>query len=168
LKEVYNKLKQYNCTVKTPVHCECALIHYFRSMPESEVALVDYLGVSKLPCKACLMYIKASNKTTDHKFYTRGGHNKWYFPWALPPSEPQVVEEFLDRITHFVAHMLQGRGGARPRILSDSSTPSIGYQSVDKDDQEEEDFARAEIAKGVAQEKKRATAENQGDTSAIV
>jgi len=65
------------------------------------------------------MYIEASNNHGRNKFYTRGSHHKWYFPWALPSSKPQVVEAFHDSITRYIANMLSKSGGARPRRLSD-------------------------------------------------
>jgi len=38
---------------------------------------MDYLGVSKLSCNACAMFIQASNKHSNTKFYARGSHGKW-------------------------------------------------------------------------------------------
>jgi len=90
------------------------------------------------------MYIEASNNHGRNKFYTRGSHHEWYFPWALPSSKPQVVEAFHDSITRYIANMLSKSGGARPRRLSDSTTTSTDYESnVELSDYDEAVLAKS-------------------------
>lgn len=77
---------------KTPtarrVHCECTLVaHYDRLRSiEGYVPPFSYIGVSKLSCKPCTVWFGAFNaRGNGHpKFYTRGTHGKWYYPWTAP------------------------------------------------------------------------------------
>jgi len=115
-------------SVQAPVHCECALVYHFNNptLPsdQSTTTLMDYLGVSKLSCNACARFIEASNKHSKRKFYTRGCHGKWYFPWAPPQSNQQVSRTFRDTMSSYIANMLAYQGVERPSVQSDSSLPS--------------------------------------------
>jgi hypothetical protein len=126
--------------VKAPVHCECALIYHFNkpAKPETtDIPPVGYLGVSKLSCSACKMFIDVWNQNNPHgrKFLTRGSHGKCYFPWALPPSlDKETATAFVASITDFIVKSLKEAGDVRPRRLSDSDdeTPCFPLNYEDK------------------------------------
>jgi hypothetical protein len=66
-------------------HCECALIAYFHNTSFDGQVPFSYIGVSKLSCKACYIFILAYNKLGDlPKYYTRGSQDKWYPGWHMP------------------------------------------------------------------------------------
>ncbi|KAG0644523.1 hypothetical protein HOY80DRAFT_870677, partial [Tuber brumale] len=70
-----------------PVHCECGLIIYLQTRQSNQwdhVPPFNYIGVSKLSCSACRIWIEAFNERSVRKFYTRGSHGKWYWPWGMP------------------------------------------------------------------------------------
>ncbi|RPA93139.1 hypothetical protein L873DRAFT_1816470 [Choiromyces venosus 120613-1] len=72
---------------KCPVHCECGLIQYLQTKhcdSWDNVPAFSYIGVSKLSCSACRVWIEAFNMLGGPKFYTRGSHGKWYWPWVMP------------------------------------------------------------------------------------
>ena len=71
-----------------PAHCECMLIEYLCASQEGpwrDTPPFSYLGVSKLSCNACRIWIKSFNKqgAPSREFYTCGSHGKWYWPWAM-------------------------------------------------------------------------------------
>ncbi|RPA89588.1 hypothetical protein L873DRAFT_1822582 [Choiromyces venosus 120613-1] len=78
-----------------PVHCECALIQYLTTRHGDSwdnVPAFIYIGVSKLSCSACRVWIEAFNEVGQLKFYTRGSHGKWYWPWGMPTAEESLGE----------------------------------------------------------------------------
>lgn len=80
------------CCPKTPtprrVHCECTLVAHYGRLRSTDgyVPPFSYIGVSKLSCKPCSLWIAAFNERGNRypKFYTRGTHGKWYYPWTAP------------------------------------------------------------------------------------
>jgi len=132
------------CSAQAPVHCECALVHHFLTVPlDQSVPLpMDYLGVSTLSCGACARFIEASNEHSNRKFYTRGCHGNWYFPWASPPSDQQVSSTFRDIMSGYIADMLVQDGTARRRRLPESGcAPTNPESATDKDDTYEASYA---------------------------
>ncbi|KAG0132958.1 hypothetical protein HOY82DRAFT_605409 [Tuber indicum] len=70
-----------------PVHCECGLIQYLQtkqgiSSNWDNVPAFGYIGVSKLSCSSCRIWIEAFNEQSGPQFYTtgRGSRGKWYWP----------------------------------------------------------------------------------------
>ena len=122
----------YLGTLRAPVHCECALIaHYQNSLnSRSLVAPLEYIGVSKLSCRACVLFFEASNKVSSFRFCTRGSHQKWYFPWAMPNCKPEIGDEFALHLTDYLSHALEHEGIAKRRY-SDSSAGSNEPGNVD-------------------------------------
>lgn len=69
------------------VHCECALISFLDTHTPttwSSIPPFNYIGVSKLPCRPCHIWIKTFNTLGGRKYFTRGSRPKWHFPWAMP------------------------------------------------------------------------------------
>ena len=113
----------YLGTLQAPVHCECALItHYQNSLnSRSLVAPLEYIGVSKLSCKACVLFFEASKKVSSSRFSTRGSHQKWYFPWAMPNCKPEIGDEFALHLTNCLGHALEHEGIAKRRYSGSSA-----------------------------------------------
>jgi hypothetical protein len=126
------KFFQNDGSVQAPVHCECALVHYFNNprVASAEMRPMDVLGVSKLSCNACARFIEASNKYSNRKFHTRGCHGKWCFPWALPPSHQQVSSTFQESMSRYIVELLVWKRVARHRSNCDTSCPWTGLEGV--------------------------------------
>jgi len=88
------------------------------------VSPFSYIGVSKLSCSACQMWIEGYNKKGSPMFFTRGSHGKWYFPWAIPrfeETEPSIY--MVNQITSiYYEHC---RAKERLRTLSDGSNAAM-------------------------------------------
>jgi len=85
LVEAFEK-KDYLCSA----HCECALIQYLTLKHNDswdDIPVFSYIGVSKLSCSACRIWFESFNEVGQQKFYTRGSHGKWYWPWGMPMAE---------------------------------------------------------------------------------
>ena len=68
---------QYICLI----HCETKLIHYLETNHVNQwdnVPAFLYIGVSKLSCGACHMWIDSFNQLGGRRYYTREFHGKWY------------------------------------------------------------------------------------------
>ena len=112
-------------TIRAPVHCECALIAHYqnRHKSTSDVAPLGYIGVSESSCRACALFFEVSNSFASSRFYTRGSHQKWYFPWAMPECDLKISDEFVARLANHLCPALELRYAAG-RMLSDSSAAS--------------------------------------------
>jgi len=122
-----------------PIHCECLLIQYLETTNNSQwddIPPFTYIGVSKLSCSACYLWIQAFNELGGHRFHTRGSHGKWCWPWGV--AEVGGVEERLvTKVYHeYYAHL---RERAQVRSVSDSSGPDLsqGAQPCPSPDGEE-------------------------------
>lgn len=71
---------------QTPcVHCECALAaHYESHRGATTTPPFSYIGVSKLSCMPCHLWLRALAASTGRNYYTRGTHGKWYRGWRMP------------------------------------------------------------------------------------
>ncbi|KAI0317346.1 hypothetical protein OF83DRAFT_150491 [Amylostereum chailletii] len=88
------------------VHCECALLAHLHGR-----VFVSYIGVSKMLCPLCHLYITAYTKMTKVQVATRGFHCQSIVPWVCPPVlgvdedgstrrsvEGKVQEQLLQRL----------------------------------------------------------------------
>ncbi|KAG0633220.1 hypothetical protein HOY80DRAFT_992926 [Tuber brumale] len=78
-----------------PTHCECALIQYLTTRHGDSwdhVPAFSYIGVSKLSCSACRIWLETFNEVGQREFYTRSSHGKWYWPWGIPTAEESLGE----------------------------------------------------------------------------
>jgi len=120
-----------------PVHCEFRLIQYLKTRRGDQWDLVppfNYIGVSKFSCGACCIWMEASNER-GWKFYTRGSHGKWYWPWAVPGSEGDVADAMAQKV--FDKYRVYLTDQQLLRSYSDSSDASSqGAEHVISDDQE--------------------------------
>ena len=72
------------------VHSECALIQHLTIKHNDSwdnVPAFGYIGVSKLSCIACHIWLESFNEVGQWRFYTSGSSRKWYWPWAMPTKE---------------------------------------------------------------------------------
>lgn len=84
----YLESHHHHASVPHQVHSECALVAQYDLERTSSVGYAPpfaYIGVSKLSCKPCHLWLSAYNACPGApRFYTRGSHGKWYFPWSPP------------------------------------------------------------------------------------
>ncbi|RPA97098.1 hypothetical protein L873DRAFT_1810143 [Choiromyces venosus 120613-1] len=139
LSEKFNS-RTYMCAV----HSECKLIQYLETTHENQwdnVPPFSYIGVSKLSCSACRIWIESFNKLGGRQFYTRGSHGKWRWPWGMPrmggPLDKIMAKKVLKE---YIAHE---RASNRLRLhLESTGASSSGAQHGLSDDQREEAVAR--------------------------
>ena len=99
------------------IHCEISLILYLDST--SDKPTFNYIGVSKLSCKACHLWITAHrNCTKGLKRYTRGSHDKWY-PWNMPQCSEEINRYFVELVATEYCEIGEKKGKAR-RLSSKS------------------------------------------------
>lgn len=124
---ILESLMRYCPKTPTPrrVHCECTLVAHYDRLRSTNgyVPPFSYIGVSKLSCKPCSLWIAAFNERGNGypKFYTRGTHGKWYHPWTAPhiPRWDPDMSRLLG--SKFVAYL--GTQGVA-RSTSDSTVAS--------------------------------------------
>ncbi|KAG0640298.1 hypothetical protein HOY80DRAFT_1136096 [Tuber brumale] len=88
-------------TKRCPVHSECKLVQHFSTGPGNQGDLIppfNYLGVSKLSCSACRVWLEAFNELGGQQFYTRGSHGAWYWPWGMPAVEASLDEVMVEKV----------------------------------------------------------------------
>jgi hypothetical protein len=83
-------------TADRKVHCEYVLISFLHRQRTTTLA-VSYIGVSKLSCKPCHLWISAYNKHAGAgHYYTKGTHDKWYAGWKRPSLDDDTAQERVD------------------------------------------------------------------------
>ncbi|KAF8415593.1 hypothetical protein EV426DRAFT_722095 [Tirmania nivea] len=114
-----------------PVHCEVALVQYYHQN-SSIVPPFNYIGVSKLSCLCCHLFLCEFAKETKKNFKTRGTHSKIYYPWGFPELgtpdgalEGRIQEQLATEIAIHAARQLMKKGKVRSRAASDSSGASV-------------------------------------------
>lgn len=131
------------------VHSECALVAHYdhqRTSKTNYTPAFAYLGVSKLSCKPCHLWLSAYNERPGvPKFYTRGSHGSWYFPWS-----PPTIAGWNPRLETAMEKACLGYLGVRGVLRSNSdSTVASGETSweddADERAQREERTRQAEI-----------------------
>ncbi|KAF8416862.1 hypothetical protein EV426DRAFT_569556 [Tirmania nivea] len=115
-----------------PVHCEVALVQYYHQNP-SIVPPFNYIGVSKLSCLCCHLFLREYAKEAKKTFRTRGTHSKIYYPWMFPELgtpdgalERRIQEQMASEIAIHAGRQLMKKGKVRSRAASDSSGASVG------------------------------------------
>jgi hypothetical protein len=114
---------------KLTVHCECALISYLHRNPSFPA--FSYIGVSKLSCKPCHLWLSAYNRHANSgRYYTKGCHDKWYLGWKTPLLDEKTQAKVDDVLVHMVEEEFcdkeeeMGKVKKRIRSSSDSSNSS--------------------------------------------
>lgn len=109
------------------VHCECALITHLDNLPPKDSPVpCNYIGVSKLSCAPCGVWIHAFNATRDlgasvRTYHTMGTHSKWYRNWAMPHGFPSdwLIRVEMEPILR--EKLALGFREFKPRWVSDST-----------------------------------------------
>jgi hypothetical protein len=57
------------------------------------------------------------------RFCTRGLHQKWYFPWAVPQCDARIIDQFGDYMVRYLQSAADSFG-IKLRRYSDSSSAS--------------------------------------------
>ena len=120
------------------VHCECALIHRLMTKDGSNwdnVLPFNYIGVSKPSCSACYLWIEAFNDQGGRKFYTRGSHGKWYWPWVMPESGEDLKQRLMEKVSKlylkFEDSSNPDTAGARPRLSAAQEASALAQVRQD-------------------------------------
>jgi hypothetical protein len=108
------------------VHCECALVSYIHRNPDSSFPAFSYIGVSKLSCKPCHLWLSAYNlhAKSGGGYYTRGSHDKWYLGWKTPSldanMQAKVDEALVSQVEKEYSEKEKERRTQAKRIRSDN------------------------------------------------
>lgn len=124
------------------VHCECALAaHYERHRSASSTPPFSYIGVSKLSCMPCHLWLRALAASTGRSYYTRGTHGKWYRGWRTPVPAVGGGTALLEKLMRgvLVERIVATKG---VRSGSDSTDASGGTVFEVSSDMAQEDLAR--------------------------
>jgi len=136
------------------VHCECSLIHYLErrrrdGTPWGTIAPFNYLGVSKLSCCACHLWMAVFNEQEGREYLTKGSHGKWCFPWGMPNAGESLERGMARKLSkEYYAYLLKsGLMG----LDEDSSTPPSSPLG-DEDSDADEDGERVAIIETIVRE----------------
>jgi hypothetical protein len=115
------------------VHCECALISYVHRNPSFPA--FSYIGMSKLSCKPCHLWLSAYNQHANSgRYYTKGSHEKWCLGWKTPLLDEKTQAKVDDVLVHMVEEEFcekeEEMGKARKRIRSSDGSNSSGPDPV--------------------------------------
>ena len=129
-KEIFRKAAAQGKGIQ---HCECLLVADL--IHRGSFPPVSYIGVSKLSCKACFLWLQAVGEVTGCKFHTKGCHDKWYPSWSAPAlggnkSKHKINKYFLEKVESELYENLTASKFARPRAHSDSSNSSEGGKAL--------------------------------------
>ncbi|RPA91709.1 hypothetical protein L873DRAFT_1794700 [Choiromyces venosus 120613-1] len=150
--------KESSVHYKCPVHCECALIQYLQVKQHNDwdnIRAFNYIGVSKLSCRACCTWIEAFNEQGGPEFYTRGSHGKWYWPWGVPweesleEAEESLGEKMARKVYKEYLTQMRLPDPRRRRFADSSGVSSSGAEHHLADD----DAARATAESDMAVQK---------------
>jgi len=90
------------------------------------VRAFSYIGISKLSCAACNLWIQGFNLQGGAKYYTKGSHCKWYPKWGLPQLNQDVLSKFMVREIS-ATYRQHCRAKGRLKALADgSNAPPAG------------------------------------------
>ena len=88
------------------------------------VPAFGYLGVSKLSCAPCQLWIQGYNTLPGQFLYTRGTHGKWYWPSGMPQlNKDRLSVHMVEKIS--LAYLKHCRAKFHLRNLSDGSTTAM-------------------------------------------
>jgi len=98
----------------------------------------SYIGVSKLSCSRCQIWFEGYNKQQGPKFYTRGSHGKWYWPWGISQLDEEVLSMYMvGRISSIYYEHCR----ARQRVRRNSDGSNAAINDIERlTDQQDEDF----------------------------
>ena len=83
--------KQGNTTGRQPALSKAPIV----TDRWKDIVPFSYIGVSKLSCSPCQIWIQGYNKVQGPKFYTRGSHGKWYWPWGIAQLDEIILSRHM-------------------------------------------------------------------------
>jgi len=88
------------------------------------VPVFSYIGVSKLSCTPCQLWIQGYNALPGPSLYTRGNHGKWYRGWLMPElHKSQLSVHLVEQMS--LAYLKYCRSKLRLKNLSDGRTAGM-------------------------------------------
>lgn len=129
--------KDTECMAKEPVprdvhvHCELRLVLEAMQRPQTVYA---YIGMSKLSCSGCHLFLRVLNDVYGTKFWTRGYKKKARYPWKFPPGL-WFGGRITDQMYRLIAQAWTRRyNGYRPRRAHFQSESVLSAPSTVTDD----------------------------------
>ncbi|KAF8470064.1 hypothetical protein BDZ91DRAFT_719849 [Kalaharituber pfeilii] len=123
----------------TKVHCEVQLaLHLHTTHQNSNSTSFTYIGVSKLSCRPCFIFLDALNHLGGATYLTRRTHSKWYPGWGMPDcngssltfkEETQLKERIVARMKEEFVEFITKVEHERLR-RSDSSDASFNAENI--------------------------------------
>ncbi|RPB19805.1 hypothetical protein L211DRAFT_871058 [Terfezia boudieri ATCC MYA-4762] len=121
------------CNVK--VHVEVQITLHLLSEQSTARSAIAYIGVSKLSCGPCNIFLHAIRAARGGNLALRRSHSKWYPGWGMPsdqvlatvltPEELRILKECLVKeLKRHILSFVLGADSQNVRI-SDSTDPSI-------------------------------------------
>lgn len=115
-----------------PVHCELKLVLAAMKRPQTVYA---YIGMSKLSCSGCHLFLEVLNGVYGTKFWTRGCQMKAQYPWQFPPGlwfSGKVTDQTYRLVAQAWIRRYHGYRPRRAHFRSDSvpSVPSVVTEDV--------------------------------------
>ena len=118
---------KFNSTVR--VHCECAMVVFLEQRPNE--TLIHFIGVSKLCCHGCYVFIRAYNdRNVRIRYEFAGTHGKVYIPYVFPLISGRT-SDLHNKVKHEVLRILRNDFRAawtqprKGRSYSDSTAASF-------------------------------------------
>ena len=133
IKKIINK----PCNHQIYAHCECTLLAHMHANRDQK--FLPHIGVSKLSCRGCFFTIQAVNTVYQTNFHTKGCHNKWYYPWAVPSSfaaDKAVTSEIYSNLADRFGSVYAGFRSKTQRLDSDSEAAQISSADDTRDEDE--------------------------------
>ena len=133
------------------VHCECALIHHLQANDGTSwdaVPSFNYIGVSKLSCSACHLWVEAFNDQNRREFFTRGSCGKFYWHWVMPEGEA-LKKSFVEKVSKlYIAYLVEELRRSKAESYSSDPDTAGAQPRLDAD---QEKFVESQITKDVSE-----------------
>lgn len=110
--DMAKKLANYSTTKMCRIHCECKVVQHLsnqqleRNQGNNTPPPCNYIGVSKLSCGACRVWLEAFNELSEQRlFYIKGSHGAWYWPWGMAIVKVPLEELMVIKLrTAYIKH----------------------------------------------------------------
>jgi hypothetical protein len=158
-----SEMERHNLKVTNVVHCECKLVLYFLEQSSDQPRPYSYIGVSKLSCRGCDIFLAAVNKVFNKNFFTKGCHQKWYYPWRVPQLTRRGTEVAEEMYGELCMKFSRTYDGFRTMIYSDSEAHSRSGDELGHPDdlKDEDEFVDRQLARGEAKRKAKREAQKR-------
>lgn len=102
------------------VHCELKIVSHV--LQSSEKGFLDYIGLSKLSCEACVHFMRAVESVSGARFRVKNVALTFDYPWAFPdiPHASSVAEQMGKTVSSQFGRTYSGFRRENKRYHSDS------------------------------------------------